>query len=459
MGAYTTRAGGRGCGCVRGCGVGGACTCGAARSSCVRKLTRAGFFLFRPRPLPSHPVFAHRPTTPQVRSLAGGRAAVYGVHATRRGGGGGDAAGRVRLVAARRASRHRECSSPPAPDRRPLHPPRLHGRRCHPTPRAPPPWRCTHGSPQRRAAVVRVRRARARPARLLCPTTALPHIPRLTAPFPCPPPIRPRPHRRMTRRTKKVGITGKYGTRYGASLRKLVKKIEMTQRAKVSSPPCGARVLAPAVGSGRLAAGQRLNCSWVAGHARMCWTTLRCCVWRRGCTWRAPSAVRVGRCPLDATAGRGRRRVLRSAVAALSTALLAVLPRCVCYVRSGGHHAVRHVQPRLASNALLPSGALLLLLPPRGYGKAWRRSGRCVHRHGIGEVALPACAPLRLTTPRPLMPTPLPPLPPAVHVRLLRQGRREAHGGGHLALLRVQEDPDRRRVPAGVSACLQCRSL
>ncbi|RMZ74311.1 60s ribosomal l43 [Pyrenophora seminiperda CCB06] len=30
----------------------------------------------------------------------------------------------------------------------------------------------------------------------------------------------------MTKRTKKVGITGKYGTRYGASLRKQVKKME-----------------------------------------------------------------------------------------------------------------------------------------------------------------------------------------------------------------------------------------
>jgi hypothetical protein len=29
----------------------------------------------------------------------------------------------------------------------------------------------------------------------------------------------------MTKRTKKVGITGKYGTRYGASLRKQVKKM------------------------------------------------------------------------------------------------------------------------------------------------------------------------------------------------------------------------------------------
>ena len=28
----------------------------------------------------------------------------------------------------------------------------------------------------------------------------------------------------MAKRTRKVGITGKYGTRYGASLRKVVKK-------------------------------------------------------------------------------------------------------------------------------------------------------------------------------------------------------------------------------------------
>ena len=31
---------------------------------------------------------------------------------------------------------------------------------------------------------------------------------------------------RQTKRTKKVGVTGKYGTRYGASLRKQVKKVD-----------------------------------------------------------------------------------------------------------------------------------------------------------------------------------------------------------------------------------------
>lgn len=37
----------------------------------------------------------------------------------------------------------------------------------------------------------------------------------------------------MAKRTKKVGIVSKYGTRYGASLRKMVKKIEISQHARV----------------------------------------------------------------------------------------------------------------------------------------------------------------------------------------------------------------------------------
>lgn len=43
----------------------------------------------------------------------------------------------------------------------------------------------------------------------------------------------------MARRTKKVGICGKYGTRYGASLRKTVKKIEISQHAKYTCSFCG----------------------------------------------------------------------------------------------------------------------------------------------------------------------------------------------------------------------------
>ncbi|KAB0381648.1 hypothetical protein FD755_003565 [Muntiacus reevesi] len=37
----------------------------------------------------------------------------------------------------------------------------------------------------------------------------------------------------MAKRTKKVGIVGKYGTHYGASLRKMVKKTEISQARQV----------------------------------------------------------------------------------------------------------------------------------------------------------------------------------------------------------------------------------
>ena len=43
----------------------------------------------------------------------------------------------------------------------------------------------------------------------------------------------------MAKRTKKVGITGKYGTRYGASLRKTVKKMEISQHSKYYCSFCG----------------------------------------------------------------------------------------------------------------------------------------------------------------------------------------------------------------------------
>jgi len=43
----------------------------------------------------------------------------------------------------------------------------------------------------------------------------------------------------QAKRTKKVGITGKYGTRYGASLRKDIKKMEITQHGKYTCSFCG----------------------------------------------------------------------------------------------------------------------------------------------------------------------------------------------------------------------------
>eukprot|EP00614_Pseudopedinella_elastica_P003932 CAMPEP_0172586240 /NCGR_PEP_ID=MMETSP1068-20121228/5606_1 /TAXON_ID=35684 /ORGANISM="Pseudopedinella elastica, Strain CCMP716" /LENGTH=93 /DNA_ID=CAMNT_0013380973 /DNA_START=137 /DNA_END=418 /DNA_ORIENTATION=+ len=43
----------------------------------------------------------------------------------------------------------------------------------------------------------------------------------------------------MGKRTKKVGICGKYGTRYGASLRKVIKKMEVSQHSKYTCTFCG----------------------------------------------------------------------------------------------------------------------------------------------------------------------------------------------------------------------------
>ncbi|KAF9103101.1 60S ribosomal protein L43 [Mortierella sp. GBA35] len=44
---------------------------------------------------------------------------------------------------------------------------------------------------------------------------------------------------RDAKRTKKVGVVGKYGIRYGASLRKQVKKMEITQHSKYTCTFCG----------------------------------------------------------------------------------------------------------------------------------------------------------------------------------------------------------------------------
>lgn len=41
------------------------------------------------------------------------------------------------------------------------------------------------------------------------------------------------------KRTKKVGITGKYGTRYGASIRKQIKKMEIGQHSVYTCVFCG----------------------------------------------------------------------------------------------------------------------------------------------------------------------------------------------------------------------------
>ncbi|MEA2069714.1 MAG: 50S ribosomal protein L37ae [Asgard group archaeon] len=42
----------------------------------------------------------------------------------------------------------------------------------------------------------------------------------------------------MTRKTKKVGSTGRFGTRYGSQVRKTFQKIEATKKAKHRCPNC-----------------------------------------------------------------------------------------------------------------------------------------------------------------------------------------------------------------------------
>merc|ERR1712090_115882 len=49
--------------------------------------------------------------------------------------------------------------------------------------------------------------------------------------------------KKMAKRTKKVGIVGKYGTRYGASLRKLIKRMEVSQHQKYTNPYTGGQTL------------------------------------------------------------------------------------------------------------------------------------------------------------------------------------------------------------------------
>ncbi|HDO19782.1 MAG TPA: 50S ribosomal protein L37Ae [Thermoplasmatales archaeon] len=45
----------------------------------------------------------------------------------------------------------------------------------------------------------------------------------------------------MARRTKKVGSAGRFAARYGVRIRKLVRDIEIVQRAKHVCPSCGYR--------------------------------------------------------------------------------------------------------------------------------------------------------------------------------------------------------------------------
>ncbi|MHA1231894.1 MAG: 50S ribosomal protein L37ae [Candidatus Helarchaeota archaeon] len=47
----------------------------------------------------------------------------------------------------------------------------------------------------------------------------------------------------MTRRTKKVLMAGRYGTRYGATLRKRIRNIEIKSKSKFRCPLCRTRAV------------------------------------------------------------------------------------------------------------------------------------------------------------------------------------------------------------------------
>lgn len=47
----------------------------------------------------------------------------------------------------------------------------------------------------------------------------------------------------MSKRTKKASMTGKYGPRYGVSIRRRVLEVELRQRGRHPCPRCAARAL------------------------------------------------------------------------------------------------------------------------------------------------------------------------------------------------------------------------
>lgn len=79
-----------------------------------------------------------------------------------------------------------------------------------------------------------------------------------------------------------MGVTGKYGTRYGASLRKVAKKIEISQRAKYTCLFCGKVCDCPPF-EGRLNDGPGQHEAHLHWHLEVqglpkgcCWRCLEC---------------------------------------------------------------------------------------------------------------------------------------------------------------------------------------
>ncbi|XP_015098162.1 large ribosomal subunit protein eL43-like [Vicugna pacos] len=79
----------------------------------------------------------------------------------------------------------------------------------------------------------------------------------------------------MAKCTKKIGIINKYGTHYGASLQKMVKKTEVSQHAKDTCSSCGKTRMK-----------RRAVCIW---HCGSCMKTVAGDAW----TYNTTSAVTV----------------------------------------------------------------------------------------------------------------------------------------------------------------------
>jgi hypothetical protein len=73
----------------------------------------------------------------------------------------------------------------------------------------------------------------------------------------------------QSKRTKKVGIVGKYGTRYGASLRKQIKKMEVSQHSKYFCNFCG-KVGTRSLSGDRYLTNKGIGSFWPAADTGTC---------------------------------------------------------------------------------------------------------------------------------------------------------------------------------------------
>ena len=163
----------------------------------------------------------------------------------------------------------------------------------------------------------------------------------------------------MARRTKKVGVVGKYGTRYGASLRKQIKKIEISQHAKYTCMFCGKQAMKrSAVGIWKCKACRKT----VAGGAYNVRYILNL-----PCALVSPHGILIAlllpSLSVEAFAVSGRLRVSRLFLAPLPLSIdLLILPTWPIFALTRFRHLVAHLDERgKPVHSLAP--VLLCLMP------------------------------------------------------------------------------------------------